>query len=85
MLHLRDKSMGVDLVGEADGCGAVDDLAGDVDGGEVLPDELQHEQLVEVGVEQRAHDGVELPVVVVRALGEVDVHKCKPTNLMMGS
>ena len=74
VLHLRDEGGRIDLVGEADARGAVDDLAGDVDGGEVLPDELEHEQLVEVGVEQRADDGVELPVVVVRALGEVDIH-----------
>ena len=80
MVHLGDEGVGVDLVGEAHARGAVDDLAGDVDGREVLPDELEHEQLVEVGVEQRADDGVELPVVVVRALGEVDVHKGKPTN-----
>ncbi len=65
---------GRDAVGEADVHGAVVDLAGDVGGGEVLPDELEHEELVEVGVEEGADDGVELPVVVVRALGEVDVH-----------
>ncbi len=74
MLHLRDEGGRIDLIGEADARGAVDDLAGDMDGGKVLPDELEHEQLVEVGVEQRADDGVELPVVVVRALGEVDIH-----------
>ena len=74
VVDLRDESGGVDLVGEADARGAVDDLAGDGYGGEVLPDELEHEQLVEVGVEQRADDGVELPVVVVGALGEVDIH-----------
>jgi hypothetical protein len=82
VVHLRDEGVGVDLVGEADARGAVDDFAGDVDGGEVLPDELQHEQLVEVGVEQRAHDGVQLPVVIVRALSDVDVHIGKPTNPM---
>ena len=74
MLHLRDEGGRVDLAGEAHARGAVDDLAGDADGGEVLPDELEHEELVEVGVEQRADDGVELPVVVVRALGEVYIH-----------
>ncbi len=41
---------------------------------EVFPDELEHEELIEVGIEERAHDGVELPVVVMRAFGEVDVH-----------
>ena len=65
-----------DAVGQTDLDGAVVDLAGDGRGWKVLPDELQHEQLIEVCVEQRAHDGVELPVVVVGALGEVDVHRC---------
>jgi hypothetical protein len=41
----------------------------------VLPDELEHEQLVEVGIEQRADDGIELPVVVVGSLCEVDLHE----------
>ena len=74
MLHLLAQGGGGDAVGEADVRGAVVDFAGDVGGGEVLPDELEHEELVEVGVEQGADDGVELPVVVVRALGEVHVH-----------
>ena len=75
VVHLIAQGGGGDAVGEADVDGAVVDLAGDVGGGEVLPDELEHEELVEVGVEERAHDGVELPVVVVRALGEVHVHR----------
>ena len=50
------------------------DFAGYLGFWEVFPDELQHEELVEVGIEERANDGVELPVVVVRAFGEVDVH-----------
>ncbi len=74
VLHLLAQGFGGDLVGEADAGGAVDDLAGDVGGGEVLPDELEHEELVEVGVEQGADDGVQLPVVVVGSLGEVDLH-----------
>ena len=82
VVHLGDEGVGVDLGGEADARGPIDDLAGDVDGREVLPDELEHEELVEVSVQQRADDGVELPVVIVRALGEVDVHKGKPTNGM---
>ena len=43
-------------------------------GREVLPDKLQHEQLVEVSVEQRAGNGIQLPVMIVRASGEVDNH-----------
>ena len=74
VLQLVAEGGGGDAVGEADARGAVVDLAGDVGGGEVLPDELEHQQLVEVGVEQGADDGVQLPVVIVGALGEVDVH-----------
>src|SRR5262245_12297535 len=40
----------------------------------ILPDELQHQQLVEVRVEQRADDGIELPVVVMCPFSQVDVH-----------
>ncbi len=42
--------------------------------GEVLPDELEHEQLVKVGIEERARDGIEFPIMVVRAPGEVNDH-----------
>jgi hypothetical protein len=61
-------------VGESNRQCAVVNLASDLSLREVLPDELEHQEFVEVGVEEGAHDGVELPVVVVRALGEVDVH-----------
>jgi hypothetical protein len=74
VVHLVAEHVDGDAVGKTDAQSAVVDLTGDGDGEEVLPDELQHEQLVEVGVEQGAHDGVEFPVVVVSALGEVDVH-----------
>ena len=40
----------------------------------MLPDELEHEQLVEIGVEQGARDGIQLPVVIVRAPGQIDNH-----------
>ena len=42
--------------------------------GEMLPDELEHQELVEVGIEQRARDRIEFPVMVVRAASEVDDH-----------
>ena len=42
--------------------------------GKMLPDELEHQELVEIGVEQGARDGIHLPVVVVRAPGEIDNH-----------
>jgi hypothetical protein len=40
----------------------------------VLPDELEHQQLVEIGIEQGAGNGIKLPIVVVRAPGEIDNH-----------
>src|SRR5690606_9761695 len=44
---------------------------GRVDAGIEAPDHLQHQELVEVRVEQRAHDRVELPGMVVDALRDV--------------
>src|ERR1700686_4655347 len=41
----------------------------------MLPDELQHQELVKIGVEQRPGNRVQLPVVVVRPLGEVNDHR----------
>src|SRR5882757_5099666 len=42
--------------------------------GKMLPDELQHQQLVEIGIEQRPGDRVQFPVVIVRPLREVHDH-----------
>ena len=76
MLHLLAQRGGRDTVPQADGSRTVVDFTGYDRTREVLPNELQHEQLVEVGIEQRTHDGIELPVVVVRALGKVHIHGC---------
>ena len=35
----------------------------------MLPDELQHQQLVEIGIEQGSRDRIEFPVVVMRPRG----------------
>src|ERR1700739_1100587 len=40
----------------------------------MLPDELEHKELVEIGVEQRTGDGIEFPVMVMRAPGQGDDH-----------
>jgi hypothetical protein len=40
----------------------------------MLPNELQHQQLVKVVIEKRSRDRIELPIVVVRASGQVDNH-----------
>jgi len=42
--------------------------------GKVLPDELEHQELVEISVEQRSRDRIEPPVVVVRSPGKIDNH-----------
>ena len=36
-------------------------------------DGLQHQQLIKIRVEQRAHDGVEFPRMVIDPFGDIDV------------
>jgi hypothetical protein len=40
----------------------------------MLPDELQHQQFVNIGIEERPCDGVYFPVMVMGAAREVDDH-----------
>jgi hypothetical protein len=40
----------------------------------MLPDKLQHQQFVEIRVQQRPDDRIEFPVMVMRAFGEIDDH-----------
>jgi hypothetical protein len=40
----------------------------------MLPDQLEHQQLVKIGIQHGARNGVQIPVMVVRAPGEVDNH-----------
>src|ERR1700679_3777763 len=68
-----------DDVAEADCGGAVLECKAGARAGEMLPDELEHEDLVEVGIEERPGDWVELPVMVVRTAGDVNDHDA--TNL----
>ena len=72
--ELLAKFVDGDDVAEADGGAAIEESEGGLGGGEVFPDELEHEEFIEVGVEERARDGIEFPVVVVRAAGDVDYH-----------
>ena len=53
---------------------AIDQRKGGVRLREMPPDELEHEELVKIGVEKRTRDGIELPVMVVRAPGQIDNH-----------
>ena len=55
----------VDHLGEADVAAAVDDREGDMVVRVEFPDHLQHQQLVEIGIEQAAHDRIEPPAVIV--------------------
>jgi hypothetical protein len=41
----------------------------------MLPDELQHQELVKIRIQQGADDWIQFPVVVVRSLGEVHDHR----------
>ena len=59
---------------KADRGSAIDEREGGAGAGKVLPDELEHQQLVEVSIEQGARDGIHLPVVIVGASGEIDNH-----------
>jgi hypothetical protein len=40
----------------------------------MLPDELEHQELVKVRIQQGARNGIQLPVVIVRAPGEINDH-----------
>jgi len=54
----------------------VERLRKEKDGGfwKLFPDELEHQELVEIGIEQGPRDRVQFPVVVVGAAGQVDNH-----------
>ena len=71
MVELVAQLLLVDLVGEPDALGAVDQREGRLHVRVEAPDHLQHQQLVEIGVEQAADDRIELPGVVVDPLGDV--------------
>src|SRR5579863_7307592 len=48
----------------------------------MLPDKLQHQKLVEIGIEQGSGDRVEFPVVIMCPLCEVHDHDYKPLPLL---
>ena len=61
----------LDLLGDADAACPIDHRECHLGLRMQPPDHLQHQQLVEVGVEQAADDRIELPGVVVDPLGDV--------------
>ena len=74
VVELVDEFTLFDDVGEAHrGC-AVDELERHLAVAVQPPDHLQHQDFVEIGVEQRAHDGVDAERVVVDAGREIGDH-----------
>src|SRR5262249_486062 len=71
MIELLFQLSGIDQPGKLDRGRAVEDAEGDA-GILVAPeDRLRHQQLVEIRIEHRAHDRVDLPGVAVDASGDV--------------
>jgi hypothetical protein len=54
--------------------GAIQQCKRRVGRGKVLPNKLQHKQFVKISVEKGAGNGVQFPVVIVRASGEINNH-----------
>src|SRR5208337_1394020 len=74
LLQLFPKLIGVNQIAKAYVDGAIDERKRSGCLGEALPDELQHQQFINIGVEQRPRNGVHFPVMVVCAPREVDDH-----------
>ena len=64
----------VDDVGEPHRFRPVDQPEGRVDVGRSVPDHLQHQELVEIGIEQRPHDRVDAEAVIVDAGRDIERH-----------
>src|SRR6185295_15814580 len=67
LLELSD----VDQLRELDGSGAVENPERDLRVAVAAEDRLAHQQLVEIRIEHRAHDRIDLPVVVLDAGGDI--------------
>ena len=78
VVELGDELALVDGVGEPHRPRPVGEREGDAGVRLQLPDHLEHEELVEVRVEQRAHDRVDAEGMVPGAGREVDAHDGGP-------
>src|SRR5665213_131438 len=78
LLQLLAKLAGIDQIGKTHLHGAINEGKRSVRFWKMLPDELQHQQLVKICIEQGTRNRVQLPVMVMRAPGEVDDHKVLP-------
>ena len=67
----------VDQLGQSDRSGAVDQAEGDTRIGPVPKDRLAHQQFVEIGVDERPDDRIDLPFVIIDARGDID-HGVEP-------
>jgi hypothetical protein len=74
LFQLGAKLLDFDHIGEAQVGGPIDKRKRSGGFGEPLPDELEHQELVKIGVEQRPRNRVQLPVMVMGAPREVDDH-----------
>jgi hypothetical protein len=54
--------------------GAIDELERDATIRVLLPDHLQHQKLIKIRIEQRAHDRVDAERVIIDARGEIGDH-----------
>ena len=75
MLQLLGNLPGREYVGQMDPRGPIEQREGHPRFRVVLPDKLQHQELVEIRIQQGSDDWIQFPVVVVRALGEVHDHR----------
>src|SRR4051794_9247493 len=62
----------IDDIGEADIARAVDQGESHGDVRVPFPDELQHEQLVNISIQQGSNDGIDVEALIIRSRGEID-------------
>ena len=74
MIELVDQLALVDDIGEPDRRRPVDELESDLALRMHLPDHLEHQKLVEIRVEQRAHDRIDAKRVIVDAGCDIRGH-----------
>ena len=71
VVQLLAQQPGIDLVGDPDAPRAVGDPEGCLNVGVPAQDRLCHQELVEIGIEQRPHDRVDAEAVVVDSLRQI--------------
>jgi hypothetical protein len=74
LFQLFPKLIRIDQLGKRHLNGAADERKRSASLRELLPNELEHQQLVKIGIEQRPCNRVQFPVMVMRSPREVDDH-----------